>query len=36
MKKYAESHEYVIKEGKIGIVGISANAADELGGYHLR
>ena len=31
MKKYAESHEYVIKEENIGIVGISANAADELG-----
>lgn len=31
MKKYTESHEYVIKEGNIGIIGISANAADELG-----
>ena len=31
MKKYAESHEYVIVEGNVGIVGISANAAEELG-----
>lgn len=31
MKKYTESHEYVITEGNIGTVGISANAAEELG-----
>lgn len=31
MKKYAETHEYVIVEGNIGIVGLSANAAEELG-----
>ena len=31
MKKYTESHEYVITEGNIGTIGISANAAEELG-----
>jgi glycine cleavage system H protein len=31
MKKYAESHEYAIVEGNVATVGISFNAADELG-----
>ncbi|MDN5343393.1 glycine cleavage system protein GcvH [Oceanotoga sp. DSM 15011] len=31
MKKFAESHEYVIVEGNVGTVGISVGAADELG-----
>jgi glycine cleavage system H protein len=31
MKKYAENHEYAIVEGKIATVGISLNAADDLG-----
>jgi glycine cleavage system H protein len=31
MKKYAETHEYVSVDGKIATVGISVDAADELG-----
>jgi len=31
MKKYSETHEYVIVDGNIATIGISATAADELG-----
>ncbi|PNR92310.1 glycine cleavage system protein GcvH [Petrotoga sp. 9PWA.NaAc.5.4] len=31
MKKYAQTHEYVILEGNIAKVGISKKAAEELG-----
>jgi len=31
MKKFTETHEYVIVNGNIAVVGISKKAADELG-----
>lgn len=31
MKKYAKTHEWVLLEGNIAYVGISENAAEELG-----
>ncbi|BBE31462.1 glycine cleavage system H protein [Tepiditoga spiralis] len=31
MKKYSETHEYAIIDEKIATIGISINAADELG-----